>query len=53
MAEINRQIVLRSRPRGMARESDFESREGPPPRPAAGEVLGRNLDLASLDPATG
>ncbi len=50
MAEINRQFLLKSRPVGRIRESDFEYREQPVPVPGAGEVLVRNIYL-SLDPA--
>jgi hypothetical protein len=48
--EVNRQWVLRQRPVGMVRESDFEWRESAVPEPRDGEVLVRNLYL-SFDPA--
>ena len=50
MAEVNRQFLLKSRPVGRIRESDFEYREQPVPVPGAGQVLVRNVYL-SLDPA--
>lgn len=45
----NRQVVLRRRPVGEPRPSDFEVIEGPVPRPRDGELLCRTLYL-SLDP---
>ncbi len=50
MAEVNRQFLLKSRPVGPIRESDFAYREQPVPVPGADEVLVRNIYL-SLDPA--
>ncbi len=50
MADVNRQFLLKSRPVGRIRESDFEYREQPVPVPGAGQVLVRNIYL-SLDPA--
>lgn len=47
--EINKQIVLRSRPEGTPSASDFELKDASIPEPAAGEFLCRNLYL-SLDP---
>jgi NADPH-dependent curcumin reductase len=46
---VNRQFLLRSRPIGDIKESDFEYRQVPIPTPKDGEVLVRNLYL-SLDP---
>jgi NADPH-dependent curcumin reductase CurA len=46
---VNRQIVLRSRPVGMPRPSDFDLVESPMPTPKDGEVLTRIIYL-SLDP---
>jgi hypothetical protein len=45
----NRQIVLRHRPVGMPKPSDFDLVESPLPTPKAGEVLTRTIYL-SLDP---
>ena len=42
-------VILRHRPSGPPRESDFEVRQDPLPSPAAGEVLVRTIFL-SLDP---
>lgn len=42
-------VILRHRPSGPPRESDFEVRQDPLPSPAAGEVLVRTVFL-SLDP---
>jgi NADPH-dependent curcumin reductase CurA len=49
MPDINRQIVLRSRPVGAPTPDNFELKETPLPRPGAGEFLGRTIYL-SLDP---
>jgi NADPH-dependent curcumin reductase CurA len=46
---VNRQIVLRSRPVGMPKPSDFDLVESPVPMPKDGEVLTRTIYL-SLDP---
>lgn len=46
---VNRQIVLRSRPVGMPKPSDFDVVESPLPTPKDGEVLTRTIYL-SLDP---
>ena len=46
---INRQVQLRSRPRGFPTEADFRMVEAPVPEPAAGEMLVRTIYL-SLDP---
>jgi NADPH-dependent curcumin reductase len=45
----NVSVVLRSRPVGAPKPSDFEIVEGPVPEPGAGEVLCRTIYL-SLDP---
>ena len=45
----NRQILLKSRPVGEPKESDFALVETPIPAPGAGEVLNRTIYL-SLDP---
>lgn len=45
----NRQILLKSRPVGEPKESDFALVETPIPEPGAGEVLNRTIYL-SLDP---
>jgi len=50
MSDTNRRWLLRSRPVGMVKESDFELSEGEIPKPAANEVLVRNLYLA-FEPA--
>ncbi|HXZ85138.1 MAG TPA: NADP-dependent oxidoreductase [Myxococcota bacterium] len=50
MTRTNRQWLLRARPVGMVKESDFEQRESPAPVPKEGEVLVRVLYL-SFDPA--
>ena len=41
MSETNRQWLLRSRPVGMVKESDFELKTAPVPKPGAGQVLVR------------
>jgi NADPH-dependent curcumin reductase CurA len=46
---VNRQIVLRNRPVGMPKPSDFDLVESPLPTPKDGEVLTRTIYL-SLDP---
>src|SRR5499426_1572026 len=46
---INRQILLRSRPHGPPSLDNFELTETPMPEPGEGEVLMRTLYL-SLDP---
>jgi NADPH-dependent curcumin reductase CurA len=50
MSDSNRQWLLRSRPVGMVKESDFELRCGPIPKPGPGQVLVRNGWLA-FEPA--
>jgi NADPH-dependent curcumin reductase CurA len=50
MTKTNVQILLKARPEGLPKESDFEIVEGAMPIPATGEVLVRNIYL-SLDPA--
>ncbi len=50
MSEINRQWLLRARPVGMVKESDFELNEAPVPAPENGQVLARTLMLA-FEPA--
>jgi NADPH-dependent curcumin reductase CurA len=49
MKDVNRQWLLARRPKGMPKESDFEWREAPKPRPGDGEALVRVLYL-SFDP---
>src|SRR3989338_2109853 len=46
---MNRQILLRSRPKGEPRASDFELVETPAPVPGEGDLLCRTIYL-SLDP---
>src|SRR5438094_8301117 len=46
---LNRQVLLRSRPTGEPRVSDFELVESPVPAPGEGELLCRTISL-SLDP---
>jgi len=46
---VNRQILLRSRPEGAPSLNNFELKKGPMPKPDEGEVLMRLLYL-SLDP---
>jgi NADPH-dependent curcumin reductase CurA len=48
-ADINRQIVLKSRPEGMPGPDNFELVQGPVPAPGDGEVVTRTHYL-SLDP---
>ncbi len=50
MPSTNRHWVLRARPEGMVKESDFEWREAPLPAPKEGEALVRVL-YVSFDPA--
>ena len=50
MSRTNRQWLLRKRPAGMVKESDFELRESPAPTPKDGEALVRVL-YVSFDPA--
>ncbi len=50
MSETNRQWLLRSRPKGMLKESDFELHETQVPTPAEGQLLVRNRWLA-FEPA--
>jgi NADPH-dependent curcumin reductase CurA len=50
MAETNRQWILRTRPVGMVKESDFELRTAPVPEPGDAQVLVRNRWL-SFEPA--
>lgn len=49
MPEINRQITLAARPKGLPKESDFKLVESPVPAPKPGEILVRVLYL-SVDP---
>ena len=49
MANQNRQVLLRQRPKGMPTTADFEIADMPLPDPAEGEVLVRAIYL-SLDP---
>src|SRR2546428_8137012 len=46
---LNRQVLLRSRPTGEPKVSDFELAEAPVPPPGDGELLCRTIYL-SLDP---
>ena len=48
-SSMNRQILLKSRPVGEPKESDFTLVETPIPEPGEGEVLNRTVYL-SLDP---
>ncbi len=48
-SSMNRQILLKSRPVGEPKESDFTLVETPIPEPGEGEVLNRTIYL-SLDP---
>jgi NADPH-dependent curcumin reductase CurA len=48
-ADVNRQILLKSRPEGMPTLDNFELVQGPVPEPGDGEVLMRTRYL-SLDP---
>ncbi len=50
MSKVNRQWLLRRRPVGMVKESDFELHEAPMPKPGPGEALVKNLFLA-FEPA--
>jgi NADPH-dependent curcumin reductase CurA len=50
MTEMNRQWLLRARPVGMVKESDFELRTAPIPAPAEGQLLIRSRWLA-FEPA--
>ena len=47
--EKNKQVLLKSRPKGWVSEADFELAEAPIPQPGEGQVLVRNHWL-SLDP---
>ena len=49
MPDTNRRVLLKSRPPGEPRPSDFEIAEAPVPKPADGEILCRTIWL-SLDP---
>jgi NADPH-dependent curcumin reductase len=49
MSEVNRRIVLASRPKGRPTPENFRLEEAPPPEPADGELLCRTIYL-SLDP---
>ena len=50
MSETNTQVLLKARPEGLPKASDFQIVESPMPSPEEGEVLVRNVYL-SLDPA--
>ncbi len=50
MSETNRQWLLKSRPVGMVKESDFELKSAPIPKAGAGQILVRNRWLA-FEPA--
>ena len=41
MSETNRQWLLRSRPVGMVKESNFELHSAPIPKPGQGQILVR------------
>lgn len=47
---VNRQILLKKRPIGLPKDSDFAFAEAPIPTPGPGEFVTRNLYI-SLDPA--
>jgi NADPH-dependent curcumin reductase CurA len=47
---VNRQWILKQRPKGRLAETDFELRQGPVPEPGPGEVLTRTLYI-SVDAA--
>ena len=49
MSRLNTRVLLKSRPTGMPRVSDFEIVQSPLPAPGPGEVLARTIYL-SLDP---
>ena len=49
MTDMNRQVLLASRPQGAVSEANFSIVDAPLPAPAEGEVLVRN-DWLSLDP---
>src|SRR5438067_13713322 len=46
---LNRQVLLRNRPKGEPKAADFELAESPRPVPGDGEILCRTIYL-SLDP---
>ena len=48
--DLNRQWILRDRPKGQLSESDFELRRSPVPEPGPGEALTRTLYI-SVDAA--
>ncbi len=50
-ARVKRQILLRARPTGMPKPTDFELAETPAPEPGDGEILCRTIYL-SLDPSS-
>jgi hypothetical protein len=50
MSQVNRQWLLRARPVGMVKESDFELAEAPVPEVAEGQALMKTLYLA-FEPA--
>lgn len=49
MPELNHQVLLNARPRGVPTLSDFRTRNASVPRPIKGQVLLRNI-YASVDP---
>lgn len=49
MSAANRQIILKSRPRGWVTEENFDLREAPIPEPGEGDVVVRTVFM-SLDP---
>ncbi len=50
MTDMNRQYLLKARPVGLPKATDFEFVSTPPVKPAAGEVL-VGVEYLSLDPA--
>jgi NADPH-dependent curcumin reductase CurA len=49
MTDVNRRILLKARPEGLPRESDFTLEAAPVPEPAAGQALVRT-HYTSVDP---
>jgi NADPH-dependent curcumin reductase CurA len=50
MSDVNRQWLLRARPQGWVKQTDFELAEAPVPKPADGQVLMKTLYVA-FEPA--
>lgn len=48
--QVNRQVLLKSRPSGIPQAEHFQLTDGPVPAPAEGQVLVRNIYL-SVEPA--